>query len=493
MKRFGGFCKHTHCKQFMTLYGPPLIWWVLIWGAAVFFWYRLPAYRHTFALPMGFLLLTAMVATFVSSVLTNRRHMKDLQQVENELKRLEEEKAGLESLLIQTQKMEAIGTLAGGIAHDFNNMLSAILGNVELAQLDIPTDSGIRNYLTQVLKATHRAKELVRQILAFSRKSAPTSRVIDPLPTVVEALDMLRAILPATIEIQSDLTIREARIMADSTQLQQVVMNLCTNGAHAMENSGGILSVALKKRQLTGATAKDLGLAPGSYVALRVCDTGHGMSPETLQRIFDPFFTTKRTDKGTGMGLAMVSGIVKACSGSINVTSEPGKGTECNVFLPVVSGETGASRESDEPLPKGRESILFVDDEPFLVDLGNQLLSRLGYRVVACNSGKEAFKLIEANPHRFDLVITDYTMPGMTGAHLAQKLLRIRDDLPIIMCSGYCDSKTHRASSQNGIAAFVIKPLTIEDLAYTVRRVLDRPAAQSVVQSIPGWCSILPN
>jgi CheY-like chemotaxis protein len=260
-----------------------------------------------------------------------------------------------------------------------------------------------------------------------------------------------------------------------------------------MEESVGILSVALKERQLAGATAKDLGLAPGSYIALSVSDTGHGMSQETLQRIFDPFFTTKDGDKGTGMGLAMVYGIVKACSGSINVTSEPGKGTECNVFLPIVPGETNVSRESEEPLPIGRESILFVDDEPFLVDLGDQMLNRLGYRVVACNSGKEALKQIEANPYRFDLVITDYTMPDMTGAHLAQELLKMRADLPVIMCSGHCDAKTYKALSQSGIAAFVMKPLTIGDLACTVRTVLDRPAAQSVVQPLPDCCRIAPN
>jgi signal transduction histidine kinase/CheY-like chemotaxis protein len=493
MKRLVGLWNHALCKRLMTLFGPSLIGWSVIWSVAVLFWYLLPAYRHSITLPMSLLLLTAMAATFVSAVVSNRRHMNDLQRLTNELRQLEADKAGLESLLMQSQKLEAIGTLAGGISHDFNNILSAILGNVELAQLDTPADSEVGGYLTQILKATHRAKDLVRQILAFSRKSAPASRVIDPLPTVVEALDMLQAILPATIGIRSDLTVREARISADSTQLQQVVMNLCTNGAHAMEQRGGVLTVALRMRQLDGAAAEALELAPGGYIVLSVSDTGHGMSPETLQRAFDPFFTTKESGKGTGMGLAMVYEFVKACSGSIQINSEPGKGTQCNVFLPAASGTTDAFHESNGPLPTGRESILFVDDEPFLVDLGNRLLNRLGYRVVACNSAKEALEQVEANPHRFDLVITDYTMPGMTGAHLARKLLKIRTDLPIIMCSGLSDSKTQGVSTRNGFSAFVMKPLTIEDLARTVRRVLDGPAAPGATRSFPSWCGIAPN
>jgi signal transduction histidine kinase/CheY-like chemotaxis protein len=487
MKRSIGFWNPAHGKQWINLYGPPLIWWLLIWSAALIFWYHLPAYRNTFAIPTSLLLFAAMAAAFVSAAVSNRRHIKDLQRLKDELRALEKEKAGLESLLMQTQKMEAIGTLAGGIAHDFNNILSAILGNVELAQLDTSTDSGIGNYLAQILKAAHRAKDLVRQILAFSRKSAP-SRVIDPVPTVEEALEMLQAILPATIEIRSEVTIREARILADSTQLQQVVMNLCTNGAHAMEQGGGLLSVALKRRQLNGATAKELGLAPGNYIMLSVSDTGHGMSQETLQRIFDPFFTTKRCGKGTGMGLAMVYGYVKACSGSIQINSEPGKGTQCHVLLPTASGETERSRESHEPLPTGRETILFVDDEPFLVDLGNRLLNRLGYRVVACDSARKALEQLEANPHRFDLVITDYTMPDMTGAHLARRVQKIRTDLPIIMCSGHCDPETYGASARDGLAAFVMKPLSIEDLACTVRRVLDHPPAQDTIEPFSSWC-----
>ena len=389
--------------------------------------------------------------------------------------------ARLEQQLIQSQKMEAIGTLASGIAHDFNNVLSAIMGYVELAQMDNGPGSTVHQYeLAQVLKATHRARELVRQILSFSRKTEHDRQPLDPEPLVHEALTLLRASIPSTIEIRPHFDLQDVQIMANATQFHQVIMNLCTNAAHAMEESGGILDVRLQKVSLSGATAARQGVAPGRYLEVRVSDTGPGIPPALQERIFDPYFTTKAQDKGSGMGLAVVRSIVESHGGSIDVDRRTGDGACFCVLMPITAQMSRIHPDKTDILPCGSESILFVDDEPDLVDLGKQMLSRLGYRVTGCDQSLGALALVQAQPDRFDLVVTDTTMPNMTGDVLAARLLAIRPDLPILLCSGYSEQMTSEKADRLGIAAFLMKPLAISDLACTLRDVLDRrvPGAQ---------------
>ena len=395
--------------------------------------------------------------------------------------RAEEDNARLEQQLIQSQKMEAIGTLAGGIAHDFNNVLSAIMGYVELAQMDKGSGSTVHQYeLAQVLKATHRARDLVRQILSFSRKTEHDRQPLDPEPLVREALTLLRASIPSTIEIRPHFDLHGVRIMANATQFHQVMMNLCTNAAHAMEETGGILCVNLQKVSLSGATAAMQGVAPGRYLEVRVSDTGPGISPALLDRIFDPYFTTKAQGKGSGMGLAVVRSIVESHGGSIDVDRRTGSGACFCVLIPITAQVARIHSDKIDVLPCGSESILFVDDETVLVDLGKQMLSRLGYHVTGCDQSLDALALVQAQPDRFDLVVTDTTMPNMTGDALAARLLAIRPDLPILLCSGYSEQMTSEKSGRLGIAAFLMKPLAISDLACTLRDVLDRrvPEAQ---------------
>ncbi len=387
--------------------------------------------------------------------------------------RAEEENANLEQQLIQSQKMEAIGTLAGGIAHDFNNVLAAIMGYVELAMFDAPPGSKVQGELEQVLKATHRASELVRQILTFSRKTGQERQSLDPKPLVTEVLKLIRATLPTTIEIRQHLETDGAQLEANATQLHQVIMNLCTNAAHAMEESGGILEVRLDRRDLAGVQAGLSGVSTGRYMEIEISDTGHGIAPSLKHRIFDPYFTTKAQGKGTGMGLAVARGIVQSHGGAIDVESEPGKGTRFRVLLPISAAGPTASGVERQPLPRGRESILFVDDEPVLVDMGVEMLKRLGYQAVGCDKALSALNLFQKNPHRFDLVISDTTMPNLTGDTLLARMLAIRSDLPTILCTGYSEQMTPEKASAAGISALLMKPLSIKDLAHTLRNTLD--------------------
>jgi PAS domain S-box-containing protein len=403
--------------------------------------------------------------------------------------RAQEENARLEEQLIQSQKMEAVGTLAGGIAHDFNNVLSAIMGYVELAQMDANPAGEVQNDLAQVLKATHRAKDLVKQILTFSRKTGHDREPLDPKPLVKEALVLLRASIPSTIEIRQHVTDRGVYVLANATQFHQVIMNLCTNAAHAMEASGGILELTLQNVSITGATTSRQGVPPGRYLELRVRDTGPGISPALRERIFDPYFTTKAQGKGTGMGLSVVRSIVESHGGSIDVESRFGKGACFCVLLPATSRMARITSHRQNALPHGTEAILYVDDEPVLVDLGRQMLSRLGYRVTCCDNSFDALALVKDNPNRFDLVVTDTTMPAMTGDVLAGRLLDIRPDLPVILCTGYSEQVTHETASDLGISAFLMKPLAIGDLAFTLRSVLDsRPPGipQPCLKAVPN-------
>jgi len=383
------------------------------------------------------------------------------------------EKKTMEAQLQHAQKMESLGTLAGGIAHDFNNILSAIIGFTEISISDLERESWLFNNLQKVLNAGDRAKDLVSQILAFSRQS-----VLEPKPVQVklitkEALKLLRATLPATIEIHQNLKSNSA-VMADPTQIHQIIMNLCTNAGSAMQDKGGKLSVNIVDVALDSEFVdRHPDMNPGAYIKLTVSDTGHGMSPEVLNRIFDPFFTTKEKGEGTGMGLSVVHGIIKSLSGTIFVDSEPVKGSTFEVYIPAIESEAVLEPESAVPLPVGTERILFVDDEELQVDLGEQMLKSLGYNVVTKMNSFEALELFRAKPNDFDLVITDMTMPNITGDKLATEFLKIRPKIPIILCTGFSAAIDEDKAKAIGIRAFVYKPILKQDIAKAIRKVLD--------------------
>jgi CheY-like chemotaxis protein len=338
--------------------------------------------------------------------------------------------------------------------------------------------------LQKVLKAGDRARKLVKQILTFSRQSDQELIPVQVKPIVVEALKFIRASLPTSIEIRSDFG-SNATVLADPTQIHQVLMNLCTNAAHAMQENGGLLTVSLRTLHYPGKNESGLSsdkrsqvdLAPGIYLEINVTDTGHGMPREVQNRIFDPFYTTKAAGKGTGMGLAVVHGIVKSHGGAILVNSAEGRGTTIQVLLPVHEPQRMEPRDKPGPLPTGNERILFVDDEEFQVDLGEQLLNRLGYSVVCHTRSRDALAAFKADPERFDLVITDMTMPEMTGDVLAQELIKIRSDLPVIVCTGFSEQLTPEKADALGIKGFLMKPVVMADMANMVRNILDRAMA----------------
>jgi len=381
----------------------------------------------------------------------------------------------LEQQLQQAQKMEAIGTLAGGVAHDFNNILAAIIGYTELAGLQLADDHKAIGSLKEVLKAGHRAKDLVKQILSFSRQSQQELRPVDITPIVKEALKLLRASLPATIDIKQNIESTMGTVQADPTQIHQVLMNLCTNAAHAMRREGGTLEVTIKKMDVDTIAAREYAdLHPGPYLRLTVKDTGHGIPSDILQRIFEPYFSTKGRDQSTGLGLAVVHGIVKSHRGIVLVESEPGQGTTFHVYLPLINGTTYTQRmPASEALPTGTESILFVDDEGVLVDIGKKMLEHLGYEVVTRTSSIEALEMFRTNPDRFELVITDMTMPNMTGETLAKEIMKIRNDMPIILCTGFSERISEEKAKALGIRKFLMKPLVLREFAKTIREALD--------------------
>lgn len=387
----------------------------------------------------------------------------------------QEERDKLEAQLHQAERMEAIGTLAGGIAHDFNNILAAIMGYTELAKADMPEDSLGQANLDEVLTAGKRARDLVKQMLTFSRQSEAKHKPLEINSVVKEALKLLRASIPTTVEIRKDIAKESATVMADPIQIHQVLMNLCTNAAFAMREEGGILGIGLENIDIEGeATAQYPDLKPGPYVRLTVSDTGPGIEGAVKGRIFDPFFTTKGPGEGTGMGLSVVHGIVKSHGGMITVYSEPGEGTTFHVLLPRIEGEIAPEAEKVEPLPTGSERILFVDDEEALVRMGEQMLSRLGYEVVARTSSVEALEAFRTQPDKFDLVITDLTMPNMTGKQLARELAGIRSDIPVILCTGYSQIMSDEEAKSAGIDGVVMKPMVMRELAETIRCVLDQ-------------------
>jgi len=388
----------------------------------------------------------------------------------------EAERQQLETRLQQSQKMEAIGTLAGGVAHDFNNVLAPILGYTEMALSKISPYDALATDLQQVVKAALRAKELVQQILAFSRQSHNEKKPLLPHLVVKEALNLLRASLPSTIEIREKISPECGTIIADPTQVHQIIMNLCTNAYQAMRKTGGVLGVSLKKVTIGEEDSKvsSFELVPGNYVLLDVSDTGCGMDQATMARIFEPYFTTKATGEGTGLGLSVVHGIVKSYQGQITVYSEPGKGTSFHVYLPLIA-EVSSFAESvtSDIIPTGKERVLVVDDEEMISMMLQLILESLGYQVTfSCNS-LEALALIEQNPMTFDLLITDMTMPHLTGFELAQKALTIRADLPIIICTGFSELVNKAQAQAMGIRSYLMKPVSVRELAQTVRNVLD--------------------
>jgi PAS domain S-box-containing protein len=390
------------------------------------------------------------------------------------LKRAEEERRRAETQLLQAQKMEALGTLAGGIAHDFNNILGIIFGYTELALWSIPDNLPATKKLDEVLKAANRAKDLVQQILAFSRQGEKEKKPVQVSLIFKDALRMLRAIIPSTIDIRSDISSRST-ILGDPTQIHQVLMNLCTNAVHAMRDQGGTLEVTLADVFLEpNVSDRYSDLQEGLHVQLIVKDTGHGIDPAIMDRIFDPFFTTKEIGVGTGLGLAVVHGIVKDHGGEIEVESERGKGTIFEVLFPAA--ESPGSSDAVEPsLPRGHEHILVVDDEPGLAAAMGDMLESLGYETSCRTSSLEALEtfLHQHGNQPFDLVITDMTMPTMTGLGFARELLRLNPELPIIICTGFSEHINPERIGKLGIKGFLMKPVTLRDLAVLVRGVLD--------------------
>ena len=378
----------------------------------------------------------------------------------------------LEKDLRQAQKLEAIGTLAGGIAHDFNNILSGIMGYTEIALSELPDDSPTSGKLSKALDATYRARELVQQILAFSRQSECDPRPIRLSPIIKEVLKLMRASLPATIEIRQELELN-ATVVADPVQIHQVVMNLCTNAAHAMKHRGGALTVSMAQDVLTESfTDRYPEMSPGAFVRLSVQDNGEGISPALMGRIFDPFFTTKSKTEGTGLGLSVVHGIVSKLGGAIKVVSSE-KGSRFDIFLPYAAETDEQPAKAPHAIPSGTESVVFVDDEVFQVDVGTQMLSVLGYRVTGFTDSREALDYIAANAAGVDLVVTDMTMPHLTGMDLAGRLLDLIPGLPIIICTGFSETMTPEKALSMGIRAFVSKPVLLAELASKVREVLD--------------------
>ncbi len=386
----------------------------------------------------------------------------------------EQEKKKLEAHLQQAQKMESIGTLAGGIAHDFNNILFPIFGYLEMILDETPENSPLRGHLEEVFNGAKRARDLVKQILAFSNQSDNELKPLKTQHVIKEALKLIESSLPSTIEITQNIKSDCELVFADPTRIHQIVMNLITNAYHAMEETGGKLTVNLKEVELALEELKDPAMTPGKYVCLTVTDTGTGMDQAVIDRIFDPYFTTKVEGKGTGLGLAVVHGIVKSHGGHSSVYSEPGKGTEFHVYLPVINKHPETAKvETDAPIQKGTERILLVDDQDIIVQMEKQKLERLGYHATVRTSSVEALEAFRANPDTFDLVITDMTMPNMTGDKLAGEIMKIRSDIPVILCTGFSEMMSKEKAEALGIKGFLMKPVVMKDLSNMIRKVLD--------------------
>ncbi|MBN1626365.1 MAG: response regulator [Deltaproteobacteria bacterium] len=400
-------------------------------------------------------------------------------KMRDERKNVEIEKKSLEKQLQHSQKMETIGTLAGGIAHDFNNMLGIIIGSAELAIESVNEDDPVIKYINKILTASTRAEEMVKRLLSFSRLADSEKRPLNLRNVLDESLKLLRSSLQTNIEITGDMPDKTFPILANATQMNQVIINLCNNAAHAMERFGGVLRVRLEDITLSEKHVDFADLSPGKYVCLTVSDNGHGIDPKIIDRIFDPYFTTKEAGKGTGMGLAMVHGIVKNHGGGIRVSSEPGKGTRFDVLFPVINDKVvEVSDLSKTVSPKGRERILLVDDEEMIADTMKNLLEKLGYNVVSFCDSQKAFEEFRSRPLDYDLIITDLIMPGMTGDVLVKKIRSVRTDIPIIMSTGYNEKIDDERARDMGIMEIMPKPVRMNGLAKKVRSVLDSSSVE---------------
>ncbi len=384
-----------------------------------------------------------------------------------------EEKERLKEQLQQSQKMESIGTLAGGIAHDFNNILSSVIGFTELALDDVENGTRLEDDLMQVYKGSLRAKDLVKQILTFARQADQETRPVNVAAIAKEALKLLRSTIPATTDIKQNIH-SDSLVMTDPTHVHQIIMNLCTNAAHAMDERGGVLDVRLSDVSVDRDLADQFhDLRPGDYIKITISDTGTGITKKDMGSIFEPYFTTKEIGRGTGLGLSVVHGAVKSCGGEIIVQSTVGLGTVFTVYLPIIQTVEESHPPLAEELPLGTERILFVDDEPAIVKMGSKILERLGYTAKGRTSSIEALEVFRADPTLFDMVITDMTMPKMAGDELAVELMKIRPDIPVMLCTGYSKLISEQRAAEIGIKALANKPIVQSELAKTVRRVLD--------------------
>ncbi|MDM8537019.1 response regulator [Desulfobacterales bacterium HSG17] len=396
-----------------------------------------------------------------------------------ERKQTEHKTKDLEKQLRHIQKMEAIATLSGGIAHDFNNILFPVIGYTEMALDTVPEKSETREYLNEILKGVLRARDLVTQILTFSSESEREQEPVNIAMLAKEVLKLLKSTLPSTIEIRQNMAVKTAFVKADPSQLHQVIMNLCTNAYHAMRETGGILEVCIENDDCACLPSDPAAIGEKlehiiPCFKLIIRDTGHGMKPAVKERIFEPYFTTKKQGEGTGIGLSVVYGIIKNLGGYIKVDSQPGMGTEFQVHLPQFEKQIGQPESINAcPPPKGNEKILIVDDEERIINMLTQMLEKLGYYITAFNSSTDALENFRMHPDKFDLVITDMTMPGMTGDQLAQKMIKIRKDIPVILCTGFSEMVSQEIADSIGIREYIMKPVSQVKLAESIRRVLD--------------------
>jgi PAS domain S-box-containing protein len=390
-------------------------------------------------------------------------------------KKAEEEKCKLEEQVRHSQKLEAIGTLAGGVAHDFNNILSILMGYTELTLRAIPPEHTAHNHLTHIQKALNRARDIIQQLLTFSRKVDILKQPVDVGPIISETFTFLRSTIPANVDLRLNLDINKEKILADPTQIHQVIMNLCVNAAQALQNREGIITVTVTSRNISLNKIEECSNLPeGKYIRIDVTDNGPGIPQEIASRIFDPYFTTRGKDKGSGMGLAVVHGIIKNHDGCITMSSKPDQGTTFSVYLPIVKSKAESIENDTDSDSTGCESILFVDDEVDITEIGKLMLEDRGFQVKTEVNPLEALNTFRKNPTGYDCIITDMTMPNMTGDTLFREIRKIRSDIPVILCTGHSEYINDEKALQMGISAYMHKPLHCEDLVNMIRKVIDK-------------------